>query len=253
MDSLCCGVSAKNQLMASIENNTTTGRKRGVKGMKKHNMRIDMTPMVDLGFLLITFFVMTARLAEPASMPLYVPADGPPTLAPESASMTVLSNGPDLFYYFGDWEEAVKNGGVVRTSLSGNGGLREVIRNRQAHLATSGRFDPGKPGSENAGSSGTGLSGKPGADKSQAPGTDMSGKPGIDNPEQSRAGKPGMDNREQSRAGKPGKDALMVIMKPGPDTDYNTIVNLMDEMLISNVKRHAMVRITREELAFVKN
>ena len=55
----------------------SSARKRpGVRRMKKPHPRIDMTPMVDLSFLLITFFMLASSFAKPKVIKMISPADG---------------------------------------------------------------------------------------------------------------------------------------------------------------------------------
>jgi len=40
---------------------------------RKHSFHLDMTPMVDLAFLLLTFFMLTTTFAKPLVMQLTMP------------------------------------------------------------------------------------------------------------------------------------------------------------------------------------
>jgi|SRR5665213_3129577 len=73
----------------------------GKRSMKKMPVRVDLTAMVDLAFLLITFFMLTTSLIKPRSMPVVMPT-GPAGAVPESRSMTIcLGKNNQVLYYLG--------------------------------------------------------------------------------------------------------------------------------------------------------
>lgn len=94
-----------------------------------------MTPMVDLGFLLISFFVITTELSKPKSMDLYMPHDGPPTNSAASQSITFLpGNDNTVFYYFGEEKDAIKGNAILPTSWNEIEGIGKIIRTKQMQL-----------------------------------------------------------------------------------------------------------------------
>src|SRR5215212_4552474 len=93
---------------------TTTGKKNRAQ---KAQLKIDMTPMVDLGFLLITFFIFTTTMSKAHETDLYMPKEGPPIDIGETASLTVLLSGGDsLYYYQGKLENAIVTNGIHITN-----------------------------------------------------------------------------------------------------------------------------------------
>ena len=95
-------------------------------------VRIDMTPMVDLGFLLITFFIFTTTISEPTTIKLYMPRDGDPLPIGDSKVLTVLlGNNNRVYAYEGSFEKTLKENKLISTNYDEAGGIGNLIRQKQ--------------------------------------------------------------------------------------------------------------------------
>jgi biopolymer transport protein ExbD len=92
--------------MAEVNTGDGGGGKHAKKRAKKSSTRIDMTPMVDLAFLLLTFFVLTSTFAKPKTMEINYPAK-PKTedeqIKVNNALTFLLTEDDQIFYYYGQF------------------------------------------------------------------------------------------------------------------------------------------------------
>lgn len=129
--------------MAEINSNAGHGRQKGgVRRSKKLSTKVDLTPMVDLGFLLITFFVFTSAISKPAKMDLFLPAgETPDTPSGKSTALTLIPIADNkVFYYHGDLESALKENKYGTTHYAGSNSIGDIIRLKQTSLAKTPKF-----------------------------------------------------------------------------------------------------------------
>ena len=107
--------------MAEIAESGGGHGKGGKKRAKKQSTRVDMTPMVDLAFLLLTFFVLTSTFSKPKSMELSLPADPPPGSPPppdiKLGVTYILTKDNKIYYYAGQFYEPGNPKGMPPTEL----------------------------------------------------------------------------------------------------------------------------------------
>lgn len=103
----------------------------GAPKRSRKSPRIDFTPMVDLGFLLITFFMLSTTLNKPHIMPLVMPddkGDVEPTKA--SRTLTLLLGDNDKVY----WYEGLPDTLQLQEAAFDPAGLRAVILDKMTRL-----------------------------------------------------------------------------------------------------------------------
>ena len=94
-------------------------------------LHIDMTPMVDLGFLLITFFIFTTSMTQKTSISLSMPVPGEPIAIAESNTISLLLKDNIVLAYEGLFEHAQKNNTFIQTDYSEQG-IRNLLENKKS-------------------------------------------------------------------------------------------------------------------------
>lgn len=204
--------------MASIDSSGDDSSHKkgpGVKKAKKLSTRVDMTPMVDLGFLLITFFVFTATMSTPTTLDLNMPKDvddeKKKTEVKQSGVLTImLGKGNQVYYYEGQLEVGEGKNNFNQTTFKK---IRQVIIDKKAEVI------------------------------SRHVHNDQ-----FCIPERESAKKKGKPNWETAC-----EDVdFVVIIKPNDESTYRNTVDMLDEMTINQVKRYAMVKVLKEEMELIK-
>jgi biopolymer transport protein ExbD len=133
--------------MAELNTGDGGGGKGGKVRSKKQNSKVDLTAMVDLAFLLITFFMLTTSLSKPQSMDLSLPdkdpdVKTPPVKVDENRTMTIMmGENNKLVYYMGLL--ASPKVGPKDIAYGKDGIRRELLKQKKEVLAYSAAL--GKP------------------------------------------------------------------------------------------------------------
>jgi len=191
---------------------------------KKASTHIDMTPMVDLAFLLLTFFILTTTFSKPKTMDITMPVkdkveDEDRTKVPASQTLSILLTESDrIIWYMGiDDPTMPPQTNIADFSQDGTRSIRKVLLEKNKLV-----YDQVKL-------------------------VEDSVKRGLieDNPDVIKQHKAWVKAAE--------KKGLIVLIKPDDKSKYKNLVDMLDEMLVCNVGRYAIVELSDSELELIKN
>jgi len=101
-------------------------------GRRMASPRIDLTPMVDLGFLLLTFFMMTTTLSKPRAMDIqmpYTPSETHTEFYASSAITLIPARDHRIYYYEGAYDPS-----VTLNEIHTERALRALLQQKQQAL-----------------------------------------------------------------------------------------------------------------------
>ena len=191
--------------MAQIQE--TGGQGDGKKRAKKQSTQVDMTPLVDLAFLLLTFFVLTSTFSKPKVLRMIFPEklekDNPNVKPPEVKNgLTILLTENDQRYYYNG--ALNKETEMIRTDYTKKG-LRSILVERNTPLI----------------------------DKLKKLQIEL-GKANEN------------DTATKNRVEREAKEAqiaskLVVLVKHSKDATYENVIDVVDEFLITQVAKYFVV------------
>jgi biopolymer transport protein ExbD len=124
--------------MAEIIANEGGGKKKGKRRAKRHSTHIDMTPMVDLACLLLTFFMLTTAFSKPKVMEIVLPdkkidKNSPPI--PKSRTLNIILDENDrIFWYNGMADPTKPPIPTLEESNFSKDGIRKLLLHRNKLL-----------------------------------------------------------------------------------------------------------------------
>lgn len=210
--------------MAEVQQQESSkGGKHSKVRAKKASTHIDMTPMVDLAFLLLTFFIMTTTFSKPKTMDITMPIkdnkEENQTKVPASQTMSlILTADNKIIWYFGEDDPTKPPATSMATfSQTGENSIHKILLEKNALV------------------------------NNQVLAVEDSVKRGLieDKEEVIKAHKAAVKAAE--------KKGLIVLIKPDETAKYNNLVDILDEMLVCNVARYAIVDLSDSEKELVKN
>jgi len=198
------------------------GKKGGKRRPKKQSTRIDMTPMVDLMCLLITFFMLTTAFSKPKVMVITMPekiknpTEKPPEIPAWRTLNILLTDNDVVYYYVGNADPKKPPLPTLVKSDFSKDGIRKVLLEKNKDLFTEIMTFREKR---------------------------HSGKLVV------------ADTSADQQIKKMKKDdnkGPIVLIKADEKAKYKDVVNIIDEMAICNIASYAIVDITPVELGMLK-
>lgn len=199
--------------MAQIIENDGGGHKKGKRRAKKHNTHIDMTPMVDLACLLLTFFMLTTAFSKPKIMEISLPSKEPnpnPPKVDDSRVVNIILAEDDQIFFYNGLADPTK--GVLPVLIKSNyskDGIRKVLLERNKDLFERVYFYNDS------------LTRGLGKYRNNLP---------VDT-----------IKRQVARMRSADKTGPIVLIKAAEGTTYGNIVDIIDEMAITNIARYTVV------------
>jgi len=194
---------------------------KGKKKAKKHGTHIDMTPMVDLACLLLTFFMLTTAFNKPKVMEIILPEkpkenEKPPELDKDRALNILLVENDKILWYVG-LADPNKTLPTLSEADYSKDGIRKVLLQRNKELYT--RVATMK--------------------KDVTEGKLKIPRDSVD--------------ARIKRFYKEDKTGPIVLIKAADGVKYRNIVDIIDEMAITNIARYTLVDINPVEKSMVES
>ena len=125
--------------MADVDLSQSKGKQKhgGKKKKKRIAVRIDMTPMVDVAFLLLTFFMLTTSMSKPQTMEINLPPAGTEANGAESNLLTLrISADFRIFWNIGTEKPTTVDGKEKKEKLISLGRLLKERNSANPKLIT---------------------------------------------------------------------------------------------------------------------